>query len=43
MIERVRGKVAEDERYFKTLLDFGNLFKAGLITEAENARREKER
>ncbi|KAI5330164.1 hypothetical protein L3X38_029562 [Prunus dulcis] len=34
-IERVRGKLAEDDGYFETLLGFGNLFKVGLITEAE--------
>lgn len=44
VIERVRrAKIAEEDRFFKTLLDFGNLHKASLITEAEHARRKKEK
>ncbi|CAL9020963.1 unnamed protein product [Prunus brigantina] len=43
-IKRVRrAKIAQEDRFFKTLLDFGNLHKAGLITEAEHARRKKEK
>ncbi|CAB4278509.1 unnamed protein product [Prunus armeniaca] len=43
VIERVQGKVAEEDRFFKTLLDFGNLFKVSLISEPEHARRQKEK
>ncbi|CAB4283646.1 unnamed protein product [Prunus armeniaca] len=42
-IERVWVKIAEEDRFFKTLLDFGNLHKAGLISEAKHARRKKEK
>ncbi|CAL8175016.1 unnamed protein product [Prunus armeniaca] len=42
-IERVWAKIVEEDRFFKTLLDFGNLHKAGLITEAKHARRKKEK
>lgn len=42
-IERVWGKLAKDDGYFETLLGFRNQFKVGLITEAENVRKEKER
>ncbi|CAB4272301.1 unnamed protein product [Prunus armeniaca] len=38
----MRSKIAEDDRYVKTLLSFSNLFKASLIDEAEKTRREKE-
>lgn len=41
-IDRVREKVAEEDRFHKTLLNFRNLFKAGLITEAEFSRRQAE-
>lgn len=41
IIERVRSKIAEKDRFFKTLLDFKNLFKAGLISEPEYARRKR--
>lgn len=41
-VERVRAKIAKKDPFFKTLLDFGNLHKAGIITEAEHARRKKE-
>ncbi|KAI5334822.1 hypothetical protein L3X38_024955 [Prunus dulcis] len=37
MIERIQPKIAEEDHFFKTLLDFGNLFKAGLISEPEHA------
>ncbi|XP_021822610.1 uncharacterized protein LOC110764017 [Prunus avium] len=42
-IERVREKIAKGDRFWKDLLDFGNLHKAGLITGAEHTRREKEK
>lgn len=41
-IERVRNKIAEDDRYFKALLSFGNPFKVGLISDAECKIREAE-
>ncbi|CAL9020828.1 unnamed protein product [Prunus brigantina] len=37
IIERVRSKIAKEERVFKTLLDFGNLFKAGLNERSHRA------
>ncbi|CAL2270296.1 unnamed protein product [Prunus armeniaca] len=43
VIERVQSKIAEEERAFRTLLNVGNLFKAGLISEAEHAIRQKEK
>ncbi|CAL8161875.1 unnamed protein product [Prunus armeniaca] len=43
IIERIRSKIAEEERVFRILLDFGNFFKVGLISEAEHARRQKEK
>lgn len=42
-IKRVQSKIAEGNRYFKTLLSFGNLFKAGLIEYAKKTEREKEK
>lgn len=41
-IERVRVKLAEEDRFFKTLLDFRHLYKVGLIGKAEHDRRVKE-
>ncbi|CAL8997889.1 unnamed protein product [Prunus brigantina] len=34
-IERVREKVAKEDRFFKSFLEFGNLYKASLITKLE--------
>lgn len=42
VIERVRATIAEEDRVFRTLLDHKNLFKAGLISEPEYARRKAE-
>lgn len=42
-IDRVREKVSEDDRYFKSLLSFRPLFKAGLISEAKFNKREAEK
>ena len=41
-IERVRTKIAEEDRFFKELLYFRNLYKAGLISKSEHDRRLKE-
>ncbi|CAB4285945.1 unnamed protein product [Prunus armeniaca] len=43
MIEHILSKIAEEDHFFKTLLDFSNMFKAGLISELEYARRKKEK
>ncbi|KAI5326015.1 hypothetical protein L3X38_035089 [Prunus dulcis] len=42
-IESVSSKIAEEDRFFKNLLDFSNLLKAGMISEPEHNRKEKER
>lgn len=42
VIERVRAKIAEEDRVFRTLLDYKNLYKAGLISEPEYTRRKEE-
>ncbi|CAL9024548.1 unnamed protein product, partial [Prunus brigantina] len=42
VIERVRAKFAEEDRVFRTLLDYKNLYKAGLINEPEYTRRKEE-
>ncbi|CAL9007051.1 unnamed protein product [Prunus brigantina] len=42
VIERVRSVIPEDERFHKTLLDFKNLYRAGLISGPEYLRRKKE-
>ena len=41
-IELVRAKIAEEDRFFKELLYFRNLYKAGLIGKAEHDRRVRE-
>ncbi|CAL9000692.1 unnamed protein product [Prunus brigantina] len=46
VIERVRARKLEEDRFHKALLDYKNLYKAGLISELEYLRRkekEKER
>ncbi|CAL9015108.1 unnamed protein product, partial [Prunus brigantina] len=43
VIERVRSVIPEDERFHKTLLDFKNLYRAGLISGPEYLRRKKEK
>ncbi|CAL9029222.1 unnamed protein product, partial [Prunus brigantina] len=42
VIERVRSRIPEEDRFHKALLDFKNLFRAGLISEPEYLRRKKE-
>ncbi|KAL6277239.1 hypothetical protein ACE6H2_020840 [Prunus campanulata] len=42
VIEQVRAKIAEEDRFFKELLYFRNLYKAGLISKVEHDRRVKE-
>ncbi|CAL9029546.1 unnamed protein product [Prunus brigantina] len=42
VIERVRSLIPEEDRFHKTLLDYKNLFRAGLISEPEYLRRKKE-
>ncbi|CAL8991544.1 unnamed protein product [Prunus brigantina] len=42
VIERVRSLIPEEDRSHKTLLDFKNLYKAGLISGPEYLRRKKE-
>ncbi|CAL9007146.1 unnamed protein product, partial [Prunus brigantina] len=42
VIERVRSFIPEEDRFHKTLLDYKNLFRAGLISEPEYLRRKKE-
>ena len=42
MIERVRSLIPEEDRFHKSLLDFKNLYRAGLISEPEYLRRKKE-
>ncbi|CAL8992337.1 unnamed protein product [Prunus brigantina] len=42
VIECVRSRISEEDRFHKALLDFKNLFRAGLISEPEYLRRKKE-
>ncbi|CAL2257640.1 unnamed protein product [Prunus armeniaca] len=42
VIKRVRSRIAEKGRVHKALLDYKNLFKAGLISEPEYLRRKEE-
>ncbi|CAL2257389.1 unnamed protein product [Prunus armeniaca] len=39
VIERIQSRIAEEDRFFRTLLDYKNLFKAGLIDDPEYSRR----
>ncbi|CAL8994054.1 unnamed protein product [Prunus brigantina] len=42
VIERVRARIPEEDRFHKALLDYKNLYKAGLISELEYLRRKEE-
>ncbi|CAL8114253.1 unnamed protein product [Prunus armeniaca] len=42
VIERVRSRISEEGRFHKALLDYKNLYKAGLICELEYVRRKEE-
>ncbi|CAL9019421.1 unnamed protein product [Prunus brigantina] len=42
VIERVRSLIPEEDRFHKSLLDFKNLYRAGLINEPEYLRRKEE-
>ncbi|CAL8991630.1 unnamed protein product [Prunus brigantina] len=42
VIERVRSLIPEEDRFHKSLLDFKNLYRAGLISEPEYLRRKEE-
>ncbi|CAL9000869.1 unnamed protein product, partial [Prunus brigantina] len=42
VIERVRSQISEEDRFHKALLDYKNLYRAGLISEPEYLRRKEE-
>ncbi|CAL9006208.1 unnamed protein product [Prunus brigantina] len=42
VIERIRSQISEEDRFHKALLDFKNLYRAGLISEPEYLRRKEE-